>query len=252
MDKDWLTFSRPSTEYREGAQKFVQVAKEYGGNRDKIICPCIICQNQCFQLPTIVYEHLIMNGIDPSYTTWVFHGEQEPILQQHDYANVTETYQMYRDVLAEDDGTGKANLLIGDENFKQKVEEAEAPLYEDNGSIKEDALSQALGPEHRGRLRGGGYGVTPSRYNAQTYASMSNRELRDRLQNVEGKLREVFDLVLAKQQNEGNGKETNTNDAIQVSTNRPQSQGGSIDLQRTKNGVKQVTNSSYQVSRSSP
>ncbi|KAM1262647.1 hypothetical protein ACFX2G_028362 [Malus domestica] len=61
---------------------------------------------------------------------------------------------------------------------------------------------------------------------------MSNRELRDRLQNVEGKLREVFDLVLAKQQNE--------------------SQGGSIDLQRTKNGVKQVPNSSYQVSRSSP
>ncbi|XP_050131433.1 uncharacterized protein LOC126607755 [Malus sylvestris] len=51
---------------------------------------------------------------------------------------------------------------------------------------------------------------------------------------------------------EGNGKETNTNDAIQVSTNRPQSQGGCIDLQRTKNGVKQVPNSSYQVSRSSP
>ncbi|KAM1857600.1 hypothetical protein ACFX14_007691 [Malus domestica] len=120
----------------------------------------------------------------------------------------------------------------------------------DNGSIKDDALSQALGPEHRGRLRGGGYGVTPSRYDAQTYASMSNRELRDRLQNVEGKLQEVFDLVLAKQQNEGNGKETNTNDAIQVSTNRPQ--GGCIDLQRTKNGVKQVPNSSYQVSRSSP
>ena len=72
----------------------------------------------------------------------------------------------------------------------------------DNGSIKDDALSQALGPEHRGPLRGGGYGVTPSRYDAQTYASMSNRELRDRLQNVEGKLREVFDLVLAKQQNE--------------------------------------------------
>ncbi|KAM1677572.1 hypothetical protein ACFX1R_039536 [Malus domestica] len=122
----------------------------------------------------------------------------------------------------------------------------------DNGSIKDDALSQALGPEHRGRLRGGGYGVTPSRYDAQTYASMSNRELRDRLQNVEGKLREVFDLVLAKQQNEGNGKETNTNNAIQVSTNRPHSQGGCIYLQRTKNGVKQVPNSNYQVSRSSP
>ncbi|KAM2194975.1 hypothetical protein ACFX1R_029032 [Malus domestica] len=54
-----------------------------------------------------------MNGIDPSYTTWVFH----------------------------DDGTGKANLLIGDENFKQKVEEVEAPLYEDKLF---DELLQAL------------------------------------------------------------------------------------------------------------
>ncbi|KAM1142722.1 hypothetical protein EV1_031395 [Malus domestica] len=82
-----------------------------------------------------------MNGIDPSYTTWVFHGEQEPILQQHDYANMT-TYQMYRDVLAEDDGPGKTNLLIGDENFKQKVEEVEAHLYE--GCTKYTKLSATV------------------------------------------------------------------------------------------------------------
>ncbi|CAN6691810.1 unnamed protein product [Malus baccata var. baccata] len=49
---------------------------------------------------------------------------------------------MYRDVLAEDDGTGKANLLIGDENFKQKVEEAEAPLYE--GCTKYTKLSATV------------------------------------------------------------------------------------------------------------
>ncbi|KAM2724269.1 hypothetical protein EV1_027109 [Malus domestica] len=55
-----------------------------------------------------------MNGIDPSYTTWVFH----------------------------DDGTGKANLLIGDENFKQKVEEVEAPLYE--GCTKYTKLSATV------------------------------------------------------------------------------------------------------------
>ncbi|KAM1036803.1 hypothetical protein ACFX1X_032047 [Malus domestica] len=82
-----------------------------------------------------------MNGIDPSYTTWVFHGEQEPILQQHDYANMT-TYQMYRDVLAEDDRPGKTNFLIGDENFKQKVEKVEAPLYE--GCTKYTKLSATV------------------------------------------------------------------------------------------------------------
>ncbi|RXH97203.1 hypothetical protein DVH24_035871 [Malus domestica] len=120
----------------------------------------------------------------------------------------------------------------------------------DNGSIKDDALSQALGPEHRGRLRGGGYGVTPSRYDAQTYASMSNRELRDRLQNVEGKLREVFDLVLAKQQNEGNGKETNTNNAIQVSTNRPHIQCDRRSAQEADDASRQASKASSQ--RSSP
>ncbi|CAN6562584.1 unnamed protein product [Malus baccata var. baccata] len=60
----------------------------------------------------------------------------------------------------------------------------------------------ALGPEHRGRLRGGGYGVTPSRYDAQT--------IKLNMVNTNIKL------------NMGNGKETNTNDAIQVSTDGPQ------------------------------
>ncbi|XP_050124129.1 uncharacterized protein LOC126601460 [Malus sylvestris] len=55
---------------------------------------------------------------------------------------MTETYQMYKDVLAEDDGTGIANLLIGDENFKQKVEEVEAPLYE--GCTKYTKLSATV------------------------------------------------------------------------------------------------------------
>jgi len=55
----------------------------------------------------------------------------------------------------------------------------------DNGSIKDDALSQALGPEHRGRLRGGGYGVTPSRYDAQTIKlNMVNTNIKLNMVNI--------------------------------------------------------------------
>ncbi|KAB2597389.1 hypothetical protein D8674_000309 [Pyrus ussuriensis x Pyrus communis] len=67
-----------------------------------------------------------MNGMDLSCTAWLFHGEQEPILEQHDYANMTKTYHMYRDVL----------------NFKQKVEDVEALLYE--GCTEYTKLSATL------------------------------------------------------------------------------------------------------------
>lgn len=44
---------------------------------------------------------------------------------------------------------------------------AEAPTSENPISIKEDALTQVLGKEHPGRVRGLGFGVTPSQVDAQ-------------------------------------------------------------------------------------
>ncbi|VVA41537.1 PREDICTED: LOC110785510 isoform [Prunus dulcis] len=46
------------------------------------------------------------------------------------------------------------------ENIKEKM--VEAPASENPISIKEDALTQVLGKEHPGRVRGLGFGVTPS------------------------------------------------------------------------------------------
>ncbi|KAI5350969.1 hypothetical protein L3X38_003860 [Prunus dulcis] len=51
------------------------------------------------------------------------------------------------------------------ENIKEKM--AEAPASENPISIKEDALTQVLGKEHPGRVRGLGFGVTPSQVDAQ-------------------------------------------------------------------------------------
>ncbi|RXH71384.1 hypothetical protein DVH24_018739, partial [Malus domestica] len=54
-------------------------------------------------------------------------------------------------------------------------------------SIKNDALAESLGPELRGRVRGLGFGATPSQVSVQTYnrerVIMLEKELKD-LKNI--------------------------------------------------------------------
>ncbi|KAK9090485.1 hypothetical protein Sjap_023662 [Stephania japonica] len=78
MDKDWVHRSRLSKEYRNGARNFVSTVRaKKGGTTDSIICPCSKCTNVQFQHFEIVYEHLLIKGMDPAYTntTWIHHGE---------------------------------------------------------------------------------------------------------------------------------------------------------------------------------
>jgi hypothetical protein len=43
---------------------------------EKIICPCVKCQNvSCFN-KVILTKHLVRNGFTTDYETWVFHGEK--------------------------------------------------------------------------------------------------------------------------------------------------------------------------------
>ena len=86
--------------YRDGAKNFVEAAKRNARNRDLIVCPCKQCINQNFHPTKIVYEHLVINGMDPTYTNWVFHGENLTSSGQNE--NSSNTFRMYRDALFED------------------------------------------------------------------------------------------------------------------------------------------------------
>ncbi|KAF5203464.1 Transposase, Ptta/En/Spm, partial [Thalictrum thalictroides] len=74
MDKGWLLFKRNTNEYREGVKKFVKLAKLKTRN-SKLRCPCIKCRNFCWGSGELVEEHLVIKGMDMTYTTWFWHGE---------------------------------------------------------------------------------------------------------------------------------------------------------------------------------
>lgn len=68
-------------------------------------------------------------------------------------------------------------------------------------SIRDDALARVLGPETRGRVRGLGFGATPSRVNAAIQGSGKVKELEaiidfqaQRLAQVEAKLDAVLNF----------------------------------------------------------
>ncbi|KAL5837267.1 hypothetical protein ACOSQ3_014436 [Xanthoceras sorbifolium] len=128
---------RVKQEYRDCAKKFVEPAKRNARNRDLIVCPCKICQNLSFHPSKIVYEHLVIKGMDPTYTNWVFHGEHPRTSISNDKSS--NTFRMYRDVFFEDSFNVEPEGNIRDEDLTQNVEDAETPLYD--GSTKYTKLS---------------------------------------------------------------------------------------------------------------
>ncbi|XP_041009491.1 uncharacterized protein LOC121253553 [Juglans microcarpa x Juglans regia] len=82
MDKSWMLIEDRlhSTEYDEGVRQFLAMAQAYATTADQIRCPCRRCRNRAFHSIRIVEDHLFLRGIDPTYTKWIFHGEEDLIL----------------------------------------------------------------------------------------------------------------------------------------------------------------------------
>ncbi|XP_020422299.1 uncharacterized protein LOC109949877 [Prunus persica] len=98
-------------------------------------------------------------------------------------------------------------------------------------SIRDDAIARVLGPETRGRVRGLGFGATPSRVDAVIQGSERVKELESvvksqsqRMQLIEAKL-EAFIKMSQEPQNK------NVEDMISAHACTPQSQQGSRHVQ---------------------
>lgn len=108
-------------------------------NQGLVRCPCKKCQNLCHQNGETIVLHLLKDGMDMSYTTWIWHGEQ--LGKKGIDVEMTNTYSMSRDV---DDHYRGVHENVDEQqdncpmNF---VEDAEIPLYP--GCSKYTRLSAA-------------------------------------------------------------------------------------------------------------
>lgn len=128
-----LFFCRHSDEYRKGARDFVNSARANSGNLDIIVCPCIRCKNVQRHHFDLVYEHLVMKGMDPTYNTWVLNGENSTysgMSMQYGDIEMTETYQMYRDqVYFQEPNVSEHTHESSKVEFTNLIKDAETPLY---------------------------------------------------------------------------------------------------------------------------
>jgi len=58
-----------------GVEEFIEWVKEKFP-KQKIPCPCTQCLNQVCTTWQEVKDHLLMNTMSPTYTTWIHHGEE--------------------------------------------------------------------------------------------------------------------------------------------------------------------------------
>ncbi|KAI5338318.1 hypothetical protein L3X38_017589 [Prunus dulcis] len=67
--------------------------------------------------------------MDPTYTRWIFQGEEPSSSVQDEYREMPETYFIYRDAFLQDDDVVEPTQDREELNFKNLVDDAELPLY---------------------------------------------------------------------------------------------------------------------------
>ncbi|KAK1357021.1 hypothetical protein POM88_050277 [Heracleum sosnowskyi] len=100
MDRSWMRADRRTKEYQRGVEEFLMYAFEHGFDENKINCPCVKCAHSKSWNARRVRDHLFLNGIDETYTCWIWHGEnviesgssqsvdQIPIKTENSYAHL--------------------------------------------------------------------------------------------------------------------------------------------------------------------
>ncbi|XP_058076661.1 uncharacterized protein LOC131225200 [Magnolia sinica] len=132
MNREWMTLSFPDPRFISGIRSFSKFAQENLPGRESVPCPCTTCR--CARFP-VSYDdmeiHLMKNGFDPSYRVWNMHGEhvspkcpvrESSSQQYHSVPNLNEVH----------------NAMTG----------------------VDDALTELIGSDNRGRMRGLGCSIS--------------------------------------------------------------------------------------------
>ncbi|KAF5475855.1 hypothetical protein F2P56_007617 [Juglans regia] len=127
MDRSWMhiTDRLKSREYAKGVKDFITFARSHAIGCDKIRCPCRLCSNNYWLPISMIERHLFIKGIDPNYTAWIFHGDEEALSVSDDYdlqeSELGDEYIDDIDVMLEDIRAGKFGNVASTESFHARV-----------------------------------------------------------------------------------------------------------------------------------
>ena len=107
---------------------FVNEARKNAGYPQKMLCPCRDCRNLSHQYPELVYDHLVIRGMDPTYTTWFHHCEQPSAQNEHVHVEMSDAYNLYTTAYEQNDDFIDS-FEQRNEEFIEVLEDAETPLF---------------------------------------------------------------------------------------------------------------------------
>ncbi|KAL0536446.1 hypothetical protein IC582_025395 [Cucumis melo] len=129
MDKSWMSKSRLSKEFELGVENFIRFGFSNTTNTS-MPCPCLKCENCQKHKANDIRDHLYFNGIDESYKTWFWHGEELPnssfhgesskcMYEENDVGNIKEMVEIAHKQYSNDPS-----------GFEKLLNDAEKLLYE--------------------------------------------------------------------------------------------------------------------------
>ena len=134
-----MSAHRLSSKYEEGVESFINFAILNSTKLNLFRCPCIKCGNLKFLYPKTIKDHLFVNGVLDSYTTWFWHGETSGSVHiegdfesSFEYGDGLYAVDMVEAVFREYDNKP--------DSFINLLTDAEKPLY--NGCSTHIVLSQ--------------------------------------------------------------------------------------------------------------
>jgi hypothetical protein len=75
MNRSWVHARLFSREFINGVKEFMNFVHGKFGEDEQILCPCSRCLNQIYLHQVLVERHILMNGMEATYTRWIHHGE---------------------------------------------------------------------------------------------------------------------------------------------------------------------------------
>jgi hypothetical protein len=76
----------------DSVKEFMSFVKGKFSDNVEILCPCSRCLNQKYLSQDLVNKHMLMNGMDSTYTRWIHHGEDLNVdIAEHVLANVDDS-----------------------------------------------------------------------------------------------------------------------------------------------------------------
>ena len=132
-----MSLNRLTKRYAEGIDEFVRSAIEKGVDPERIPCPCIKCGNKVPLSVRVLKLHLIMNGIDPTYKIWFWHGEPCPTEDSMPSRGVeSPDIDDEEDHLVEMAGAAEEDFHGGQEKYAEFFKDCETPLYDGSETTK--------------------------------------------------------------------------------------------------------------------